>query len=865
MATEECFRELSPTLAIHNGDTNFKSAALEAGTLLVRPWTTIPVTLSEDMDKDSEVRSLLKDDHQTKCSYPDHLNANKPDFQSQHRFSLTLSSTSSCNDNNDTFSKFPNKRPEDLSSNYSSSKTVQRKQRICSWFYGWGNGLLTALLLFGCAFLLTFLLGLLIGYYVKVGGKLDSSQEQSSVDASNGDNTKDDDWTSTENCYQTKQFLRRCKPDPRLDSIHGNIMYYVNGDRMTDYISKFPSHSAWQTEQEWDTEMTEHLHQEFALYGLDKVEVFTYNVVASSPNPDSPRQLELTDSHGQVKLNVALKSLFTDERENGSNKFHNIYSQSVDNFFKASLFFANYGTSADFNHLKNLEANLTDQMVLLRTGKLSIEEKLLKAHQEGVRGVLFYSDFEGNADDHWKNENHNTSEPYFISSFTEGHLPGTLDSFPNVKQLPYVYNISSSLALQILSILGEPKLSRNGSDHLNTSKHYSGDPINITLKFASHLKTVTVSNVVGTLYGINQPDEQVFVGSRRLYGANDQINHTSVGQSGTAMLLELLHSLLHVRDIEGWQPQRTIKFFSWGTATGNDNAGVQEYLKKNSWIVNSRNVGYVELQDVIGKWCNHLFIRADSVSLETVVRATEMVPDPTNPESSISVRYKYKKSERPMSSTSDAAPGSLTFQLADVHTLQMSQWVPTTQFSCVYSTTNEQGKLNEQQPLSDRNHHYRHHMAVTRVASLVLLALADKERHGYSVEQLISAVQHEVSRFLTRCHGVSFKSVDKAMSALLQTVVKVQHPATLKIWQGRTHLASTDWHWHIHNCRNQLLLLHRILAPLTRLNSFTMSLELLQLEPFSSSPRTHTPLVCLPPVLTAITQRLEQAFYSLSD
>lgn len=43
-----------------------------------------------------------------------------------------------------------------------------------------------------------------------------------------------------------------------------------------------------------------------------------------------------------------------------------------------------------------------------------------------------------------------------------------------------------------------------------------------------------------------------------------------------------------------------------------------------------------------------------------------------------------------MSSTSDAAPGSLTFQLADVHTLQMSQWVPTTQFSCVYSTTNEQ-------------------------------------------------------------------------------------------------------------------------------------------------------------------------------
>ena len=237
MATEECFCEVSPTLATHSDrDANCLNTTLENGTLLIRPWTTIPIPLSEDMDKDSEIRSLLKADHyQTRFSYPTDSHTNKPELEIQHRLSPTLSSTSSCNDNNDTI--FP-KRLDYLSSSFSPvpRRVRRRKQRICSWFYGWGNGFLTALFLFGCAFLLTFLLGLLIGYYVKVGGRLDSPQEQSSGTASTGDNIKEEDWTSTKNCHQTNKFSQRCKPDPRLDSIHGNIMYYVNGDRMTDYI-----------------------------------------------------------------------------------------------------------------------------------------------------------------------------------------------------------------------------------------------------------------------------------------------------------------------------------------------------------------------------------------------------------------------------------------------------------------------------------------------------------------------------------------------------------------------------------------------------------------------------------------------------
>lgn len=883
MATEGSPYKVLPTLTnLNYKETNAdcsNNANIESGTLLVRPWTTIPAALSEDMDRDSEVRNLLNADHQNNgcCSYLDGRSTVPNNQHKSHRLSPTLSSTSSYNNDDDdvdsaTSLNFPKRPGYFLQSNYSlspsstssSPKIVhgKRRHRICSRFHGRGNSLLAALFLLSCAFLLTFFLGLLIGYYMNVGEKMDHPHQgkqgpssSASIIGDNSDKEEEDLISSADkNCYESYGFPLGCKPNPRLDSVHGNIMYYVNGDRMTDYISKFPVLSAQQTGEEWDSEMTEHLRQEFTVHGLDKVEVFCYNVVTSSPDFDSPTQLELVDSGGQVRLSVPFKSSTTEERGNKSKQFHSIYySQSVENILTASLFFANYGTSADFEHLKNLHANFTGQIILLRTGKLSIQEKIINAQQEGVRGILLYSDLDGNTNQSTTDESQNNPDTFFIFPYTKGHLHEKFDSISNNKPIPYVYNISSSLANRILSIL-EETIPKNHSDL-----------INVTLKFSSILKSVTVSNVVGTLYGINQPDEQVFVGSRRLYGSTDKMNSSPIGQSGTAMLLELLHSLSHVRDIEDWHPQRTIKFFSWGTATGNDNAGIEEYLKKNVWIVNSRNVGYVELQDSIGTSCNHLFIRADSASLETIVRAAEMVPDPVNPESSISMRYKYTKSERPMSATSDAAPGSLSSQLVDTHTLQMSHWVPTAQFSCVYSAQNEQPEKFES---SDRSHHYRHHMAVTRVASLVLLALADKERHAYSVEQLISAVQHEVSRFLNRCHGVSFKSVDKAMSSLLEIMVGSQHS---KIWQGLTQSSSANQnlYWFIHNCQNQLLLLHRILAPLTRLNSSAIFLESLQLEQISLHPNsTKMPLSgirCSSPVLTAIAQRLEQAFNSLSD
>ena len=66
------------------------------------------------------------------------------------------------------------------------------------------------------------------------------------------------------------------------------------------------------------------------------------------------------------------------------------------------------------------------------------------------------------------------------------------------------------------------------------------------------------------------------------------------------------------------------------------------------------------------------------------------MPDPANPELSISMRYKHTKSEPSMSSPSDAMRESLTSQLVDEHTLKMSHWVPTAQFSCVYSNKSQQ-------------------------------------------------------------------------------------------------------------------------------------------------------------------------------
>ncbi|MGH0134288.1 UNVERIFIED_CONTAM: hypothetical protein FKN15_028052 [Acipenser sinensis] len=116
----------------------------------------------------------------------------------------------------------------------------------------------------------------------------------------------------------------------------------------------------------------------------------------------------------------------------------------------------------------------------------------------------------------------------------------------------------------------------------------------ITLHIESDIKYRTIHNVIGYLKGITNPDRYVLVGSH-----HDSWYDKNGGEwiSGAAINTELIGSLVtQVRN--GWQPDRTTVFCSWGgSAFGN--IGSYEWAEEMREVLESNAVAYVSLYNPV--------------------------------------------------------------------------------------------------------------------------------------------------------------------------------------------------------------------------------------------------------------------------
>ena len=81
----------------------------------------------------------------------------------------------------------------------------------------------------------------------------------------------------------------------------------------------------------------------------------------------------------------------------------------------------------------------------------------------------------------------------------------------------------------------------------------------IRLEINNKIVMKSIYNVIGTIYGQEEPDRYVLIGSHRdawLFGAADP-------SSGTAALTEISRAVGKMLK-GGWRPRRTVKFCSWG-------------------------------------------------------------------------------------------------------------------------------------------------------------------------------------------------------------------------------------------------------------------------------------------------------------
>lgn len=275
---------------------------------------------------------------------------------------------------------------------------------------------------------------------------------------------------------------------------------------------------------------------------------------------------------------------------------YNAMSASGD--VEADVVYANYGSPADFDKLKEMNIDVRGKIVIVRYGENFRGVKVFVAQERGAAGVIIYSDPK---DDGYYRGDAYPKGPWRPASGVQRGSVGYMFEFPgdpttpdlaSVPSLPDSKRISPSESAQlskipvtplcyadaspILEHLGGPPSPREWQGALPFTYHVGPGPAKVRLHLEQDYRFRTIWDVIGKVPGASAPDEWVVAGNHRdawVYGAVDP-------NSGTAALLETVHGVGELLK-SGWKPKRTIVFGSWdaeeegligSTEWGEDNA-----------------------------------------------------------------------------------------------------------------------------------------------------------------------------------------------------------------------------------------------------------------------------------------------------
>ncbi|CAI5638950.1 unnamed protein product [Oreochromis niloticus] len=239
-----------------------------------------------------------------------------------------------------------------------------------------------------------------------------------------------------------------------------------------------------------------------------------------------------------------------------------------------------YGSVDDLRRAKET-LNLTNQIAVVKLGKIPLLYKLSLLSELGFGGVLLYIDpCDGPPSRHtWRQAFRVTLNPggnpaiAGLSKEAGGSLTSLL-----------VQPISALLAKTLLS---SPSTGQEGSC-IPLAMPPNTERKKITLTIGNQFSYKKIYNVVGYLKGKRNPDRYVLVGSR----------HDSDHGGGTSAIMNQLIAALTEQTKRGWVPDRTTVFCSWGgSALGN--IGSYEWGKDNSVVLQSSAVAYVSLNSPV--------------------------------------------------------------------------------------------------------------------------------------------------------------------------------------------------------------------------------------------------------------------------
>ncbi|XP_022360304.1 inactive N-acetylated-alpha-linked acidic dipeptidase-like protein 2 isoform X1 [Enhydra lutris kenyoni] len=339
-----------------------------------------------------------------------------------------------------------------------------------------------------------------------------------------------------------------------------------------------------------DTEISKKIKTHWTSLGLEDVQFANYSVLLNLAGP-SASSVTLRSS-GQCFHPNGQPCSEEARTHSSQDLLYSYAAYSAKGTLEAEVIDVSYGNADDLKRIQKMK-NTTNQIALLKLGKLPLLYKLSLLEKAGFGGVLLYID----PCDLPKTAN--LSHDTFMVSLNPGGDPST-PGYPSVDG-SFRQNRSNltSLLVQPISASLVEKLISSPNSRTKTGvcsplELPNNDERIVNMQVQTVTKFKTVTNVVGYLKGLTSPDRYIIVGSHH------QSAYGSYGQewaSSTAVITAFIRALM-LKVKKGWRPDRTIVFCSWGgTAFGN--IGSYEWGEDFRKVLQRNVVAYVSLHSPI--------------------------------------------------------------------------------------------------------------------------------------------------------------------------------------------------------------------------------------------------------------------------
>lgn len=458
-----------------------------------------------------------------------------------------------------------------------------------------------------------FLIGILIGYFVT---KPPNSESCSRKDADSEPETSD------------------------FQKFHDLFKQTISTEKLESLMRDFSTqpHIAGSPRQ---LKLANTLATNWKSYGFDKVEKPEYNVLLSFPQPNKPNKVTIVEN-GTTIYEIAGQIKISPDPTSSETFDHYPYlAYAHSGTVEGDLVYVNYGSDTDYEKLSEMNIPVRGRIVIMRS------RSVFNAEKHGAIGALVFPDPSFSAQQGYAQDQVYPSGWWLPSSgVQEGTiLFGPYNGDPQTPVLPSIkgihrkpvneselpkipaQTISYGDAMELLRRLGGSEGPESWQGGLNityrTGPGFNGSNAKLRLEVNNKPENKSIYNVIGTIFGKEEPDRYVIVGNHRdswSFGAVDALSGTTV----TNEVARVLGTLLK----KGWRPRRTIKICSWGGEEFNL-IGSQEWVEENANILTERAVAYINLDIAV---CGDYVLRARATPLfkQIIHKWAKEVKDPSN-------------------------------------------------------------------------------------------------------------------------------------------------------------------------------------------------------------------------------------------